>query len=170
MLMKRIADCPNYLIREDGLIWSTISKKFMTPYISNAGYLNIKLKKDTKKVSKLVHRLLAETFIDNPSSKATCNHKDGNRLNNALNNLEWNTYSENNQHAWDNFGNNRKKNLSEKMKGLLNKAAKLSDQDVLNIRKEYVVGNTSWRKLAVKYNVAKSTIARVLSKKTWAHL
>lgn len=48
---------------------------------------------------KTVHRLLAEHFIPNPEKKQTVNHKDGKKNNNSLDNLEWATYSENNQHA-----------------------------------------------------------------------
>ena len=49
-----------------------------------------------------VHYLVACHFIDNPENKKTVNHKDGNKLNNNLNNLEWNTYSENHLHAYKN--------------------------------------------------------------------
>ena len=54
------------------------------------------------RTSHLIHRLVAITFLDNPNNKLTVNHKDGNKLNNHLCNLEWATYSENCKHSYDN--------------------------------------------------------------------
>lgn len=48
-----------------------------------------------------IHRLLAETFIENPDNLKCVNHKDGNKLNNSLNNLEWCSHSYNNIHAFE---------------------------------------------------------------------
>lgn len=49
----------------------------------------------------IVYRLVAQAFLENPENKRTVNHKDGNPLNNHINNLEWMTHSENTQHAHD---------------------------------------------------------------------
>jgi hypothetical protein len=57
----------------------------------------------------LIHRLVAQVFIPNPDNKKCVNHKDGNKKNNNINNLEWNTMSENSQHAHDTGLNPTKK-------------------------------------------------------------
>lgn len=54
----------------------------------------------TKRYNKLVHRLIAETFIENTLNKPCVNHIDGNKKNNSINNLEWVTYSENEKHSY----------------------------------------------------------------------
>ncbi|MEI3530091.1 MAG: NUMOD4 domain-containing protein [Bacilli bacterium] len=64
-------------------------------------YFRTRLSKNGKVSDFLVHRLVAQTFIPNPENKPQVNHKDGNKLNNCVDNLEWATGSENIQHAYD---------------------------------------------------------------------
>ena len=64
------------------------------------GYRYVGLYKDGKNKKALVHRLVASAFIDNPMGKKTVNHIDGNKGNNAIDNLEWATHSENHRHAF----------------------------------------------------------------------
>lgn len=65
------------------------------------GYLIYELRWKNKKYPKLAHKLVAESFLENPENKPVVNHKDGNKLNNIVQNLEWNTVSENNIHAYE---------------------------------------------------------------------
>lgn len=69
-------------------------------YKSKKGYLNITLSKNGKCIDKRNHILVAQHFIPNPNNKPQVNHKDGNKLNNNVENLEWVTNDENIQHAW----------------------------------------------------------------------
>ena len=75
------------------------------------GYLNVSLNKDKKRFTYLVHRLVAEAFIENPNNYKEVNHKDENKQNNKVNNLEWCDCEYNN-----NYGT-RNKRHSESIKG-----------------------------------------------------
>ena len=66
---------------------------------ANDEYLRVNLRKSGKPSVWLVHRLVAEAFVPKQKGKTEVNHKDGNKHNNAANNLEWVTASENQQHA-----------------------------------------------------------------------
>jgi hypothetical protein len=68
------------------------------------GYEQVRLCENYKVFSALVHRLVATAFIDNPHKKPEVNHKDGNKTNNCVENLEWVTRSENQKHRYDILG------------------------------------------------------------------
>lgn len=87
----------NYSINECGQVRNDITGKIKRSFINkDSGYLTIDLWRDNKSKKYTIHRLLAEAFIPNPDNKPTVDHKDGNRLNNSLDNLRWATYSEQN--------------------------------------------------------------------------
>lgn len=81
----------------------TFNKKeiILKPSINKYGYLQVGLCVNNKLKSHTVHTLVAEAFIDNPFNKPTVNHKDGNKLNNFVDNLEWATKSEQAVHSLD---------------------------------------------------------------------
>ena len=99
-----VEDYPGYRISNFGNIFSKKLKKVMTIPIDCDGYCRIGLWKNQVCKKFFIHRLVALHFIPNPENKPTVNHKDGNKLNNHINNLEWNTMKENNQHAVEVLG------------------------------------------------------------------
>lgn len=91
----------NYSISNTGKVRNDVTEKELKPGKSD-GYLVVALALGKGKVArKRVHRLVAEAFIPNLENKPLVNHKDGNRANPNVENLEWVTYSENTQHAVD---------------------------------------------------------------------
>jgi hypothetical protein len=83
-----------------GDIRSTKHNKLLRPFNGGKGYLKIKLYKDSKKSMYRLHRIILITFAGYPpTSKHQVNHKNGNKKDNNINNLEWVTCSENIKHA-----------------------------------------------------------------------
>ena len=75
-------------------------EKVLKTTTQKTGYLMLTLCKDKKKSNLLVHRIIAKTFLSNPNNYPQVNHKDGNKKNNCVDNLEWCTSSENQKHAY----------------------------------------------------------------------
>lgn len=90
-----------YSISDTGLVMSERSGKLLKPSISNVGYYRIMLSLAGATLRTHIHRLVAEAFIPNPDRKPCVNHKDANKLNNNVENLEWVTYRENTMHAYN---------------------------------------------------------------------
>jgi hypothetical protein len=74
--------------------------RMLKPAIDNKGYKRFAIMKDGKLITYKLHRIVAMAFIDNEYSKPQVNHIDGNKLNNAVDNLEWVNNSENQLHAY----------------------------------------------------------------------
>lgn len=89
-----------YLISSKGRIFSKYSNKILKQSVSNCGYLRVDIYKNKKHKKMSVHRLVAIAFIENPDNLPEVNHKDGNKTNNCVENLEWVTPSENDYHAY----------------------------------------------------------------------
>ena len=97
MPWKKIKQNTNYSINELCEIRNDLTEKIKEPFTNKQnGYKYVDLWKDNKSTKYAIHRLIAESFIPNPENKPTVDHKDGNRLNNALENLRWANYSEQN--------------------------------------------------------------------------
>lgn len=97
---KQLTDgMEDYYISKDGRVYSFKSKTILKGWIYRDGYRRYDLKINGKKFKKAAHRLVAKAFLPNPENKEYVNHKDLDKLNNSLSNLEWVTPSENNLHA-----------------------------------------------------------------------
>ena len=93
-----------YLISDEGEIFSTRSKRMLTPIVQSNGYVRIELNVNGENQKEYVHRLVAECFIPNPNNYPIVNHKDENPRNNRADNLEWCSYQYN-----SNYGKCQKK-------------------------------------------------------------
>lgn len=102
---KPIKDFCGYYINRNGEVKSTNAFKgtkeiILKGSISNKGYKIVSLMNNGKVYSRTIHKLLAQAFIPNPDNLPCINHKDGNKLNNSLDNLEWCDYGYNESEAY----------------------------------------------------------------------
>jgi len=109
-----------YAVTRDGNVLNCKKGRYLKPKLTKFGYYEVALSNQTngtRNVSyKRIHRLVAEAFIDNPGNLEQVNHKNGNKLDNRVENLEWCTAKQNIQHAWQNgLSRPSKPNLGKKL-------------------------------------------------------
>lgn len=128
------------------------------------GYLRVAIYKDKKGKNRLIHRLVLTSFSDGPKIGLVINHKDGNKSNNNIENLEWVTLKQNTAHAI-----NTKLSVNSFCgKGEKHGMAKLNEAQVREIKLLYPT--ILEKELAVKYSVTTETIYNILAGRTWKHV
>lgn len=103
----------NYEVSNKGRVRNKTTKHILKPCKNHQGYLQVRISDNGKTYTRRVHRLVAIAFIENPLNKETVNHKDGNKENNNLNNLEWLTIKENVYHSINVLGVNPAKGIEK---------------------------------------------------------
>lgn len=139
-------------------------EKILKNIVHEDDYLvvNILLKENTTERKVVpVHRLVAETFIENVDNKPEVNHKNGNKRWNTVDNLEWSTSSENEQHAHDNKlqimqNNNTAINISKAN-------LKFNKEQQQEIIEYYYENNCSYRDIAKEFNTSHTTVSEIIN-------
>ncbi len=143
-----------YEINRDGLVRNIKTGSYISKSMSSKGYYKLNLFIEGKSYNRVLHRLIAQTFIENPNNYETVDHIDGDKLNNNISNLRWCTLQENNLYYKESGG---KWNSS------------LSEEDIKDIYLNY--NNYGEQKEACeKYNVSKGTISLIKSGKSFSHI
>lgn len=135
-----------------------IKPKIRIPQNNGTGYHFLFLKKGMKPAT--IHRLVATHFIPNPENKPFVNHKNGIKTDNRVENLEWVTRQENENHA---FSTGLKNST-----GSSNTMAKLNEKkvkEILNLK-----GNQPSEIVAEIYGVHRATITRIWQRVIWSHV
>ena len=141
----------DYIITEQGEIFNKRNGKKIKPQLNGKGYLRVSIGGKLQ----FVHRLVAQKYLPNFENKSQVNHKDGNRLNNCVDSLEWVTNQENRTHALKNKLHLCGENCPW---------SKLTQNDVDFIRSHKEL---TAKELAIKFNVAVPTIRTVRQGKSW---
>lgn len=87
-----------YAVTEDGKVWSYKNSRWLSP-LNNRGYLRVQLCKEGKVTSYSIHRLVAAAYLPNPEGLPQVNHKDEDKTNNSVANLEWCSAEYNNSYG-----------------------------------------------------------------------
>jgi hypothetical protein len=137
-----------------------ISRGSLTP----DGYIRVSLSfHDSTKRTHNVARLVAIAFIPNPENKPEVNHRDGNKVNNCVDNLEWVTVLENRRHARDT-------GLWQSTKGSKNGSSKVNEEIVLEMRKLHKELKLSFAELGRRYGISIGAASRIIKRMAWQHV
>jgi hypothetical protein len=130
---------------------------------SKRGYFQVGLTQHGYVKWHAVHKLVAEAFIGpKPTARHQVNHKDSDKTNNVPDNLEWVTPREHTNHTRSLPGHSGV--------GSENGRAKLTEQQVLDIRRVYSEGHCTMQFLADSYGVVQATINQIIQRRNWKHI
>lgn len=167
---KDIAGFPDYVVSNLGRIKRACKSKnnrakegLILKPIENKGYLAVSLYGPQGLRPFLIHRLVLMSFVGPPPLGHESNHKDGNKKNNLLENLEWVTSSENTIHAYRN-------GLCPYCFGEKNSSAKLNEKDVYSIKGLLSRGDLFQKDIGEMFGVTKSNISCINLGKSWGHV
>lgn len=151
-----------YLINKKGEVFSVRRGRVLKPFLSGE-YPSVSINGKRR----YIHRLMAAQFLGNIEG-LTVNHKDLNKHNNSLDNLEIVTQAENNRHARENL-EFKQRDLSTYPKGEDATYCKLTNNDVLAIMEKIKLGE-SIIEIAKEYGVSFQNVSMIKTGKTWSHL
>ena len=131
------------------------------PYVNNKGYEMVDLWANGRRTAHLIHRLVAAAFLGPCPEGQLVNHIDSNTRNNRPDNLEYTNQDGNMKHA-SKFGRVRK--------GSRHQCAKLTEAEVLEIRRLHTQGGISVRELAERFGVTPGPVYHIIKRQQWKHV
>lgn len=171
---RAIPDFPAYRVGSDGSVWSRYRRigrggwsgdlgdewRRLKPHSDKDGYLQVALRRDGKYHTRRVHRLILEVFVGPCPDGMLTAHNNGVRNDNRLENLRWDTQSN---------------NVADKLahgtiqRGETHGMSRLKESDVRDIRRRYATRETA-REIAADYGVAVVTVQFIAQWRLWKHL
>lgn len=172
---KFIKNFEKYSACTNGHIYSndynhTGKRKILKECIDKDGYPYVRFVINGKKYKKMVHRLIAETFIENVNNKPQVNHINGNKSDNRVENLEWVTVKENIIHSYKVLGkkptNQMIKDFTKRVRGENNPKSKIDYRTACIIRKDRAKG-IMLKYIARKFDISISQVSAICNNKFW---
>ena len=167
--MKEVPGYPNYSITKDGRVWTQKDRHGKARWLklcldTRAKYLSVNLIHDGKRYTRLVHRLVLETYVGPRPDGMECRHLNGNSIDNRLKNLKWGTRSEN---TYDSVRHGTHSRAMLGKFGENHPASKLSDRNRRLIFSLYCTGSHTQRELAERFEVAQSRVNHIVNNNRW---
>ena len=142
--------------------------RILKPGTGSSGYLTVALSANGQQRTFAVHTLVLTTFAGPPPDGMECCHFDGGRTNNHLDNLRWDTRAANVQDAIRH--GTAFVPVSPNLRGEAASQSRLTEGDVIEIRKLYTAGGITHDELGEEFGVARPTISDIIRRETWAHV
>lgn len=138
--------------------------QLLSPIFNSEGYLSVNLTKEHQQKGMRINRLVAQAFIENPNNLPEVNHKDFNKQNNFVNNLEWMTTKENSQHF---FSSKISEVRNKKLRHENNPRSRVNWNDAKLIRKLREEFKLKVKTLMWLFDLSNSQVNRIIYYQQW---
>jgi predicted XRE-type DNA-binding protein len=163
-----------YSVSNTGKILSKRKNKLLSFGDNGRGYLFVNFYNEKGIKRFYVHRIIALSFLDNKENKTQVNHKDCNKSNNNIDNLEWNTADENIKHAVKNkrfyTSEFQKQQTSKANRGSNSKVSKLKEKQVVLIKKYLKLNKYTQKQIAEMFGTTTANVGAIKRNKSWVHI
>lgn len=172
-IWQSIPGFSKYEASNKGRIRNIRTERIRKPFSDRSGYFALRLSGDSGPRTLKIHRIIAITLISNPDEKPQVHHKDEDKTNNNVDNLEWVTLAQNIKYYQERPRPKKRRGKhgpgADRQLGEKNGQSKLTEKQVLWIRKLSVAGFSQCH-LSEIFNISRCQVRNILSRHNWSHI